>query len=483
VFAYAEAEHFYRGAVELARELDDRAREAEALEKLGTVLNTVARYDEALVALEQAARSYHRAGLVDDEARTVFEGALVHFYRGSQDAGQAAVQALLQARGGQEPTPYLHMARAFHQWVDAWQGLNFKGCLAPAERGAALAHALGSPRLIGFWEAWRGVSLRYSWRLPEALPVLVEAVAWAEESGDLPIQYVALNMLSETYLFSGDAARARDSLERQLEVTERTRNQGWVADTLANLSAALGQLGRWPEARQHAERAVALSRLEARTNTSALPLLQMAELCILEGAWEEAHRFLTEARSISEAIDHRQWAMRQRIYLAELALREGQLEQALAHLQPALQWVSESTSPFSVLLWASPYIVLARAHLETGDIDRAEAVIQEGTKVAVATRLPLASVPWLLLQAMLLARRQTWDEAEHAFEEAVSLPRSLPFPHAEAQALEGWGRMLVAAGRPALARERLLQAVAIFEQLGARQDIERTQQALAELAE
>lgn len=55
VYAYAEAEHHYRRALQLAEEVGDLSGEARALRSLGEALAPTGRYEEALDALEGAA--------------------------------------------------------------------------------------------------------------------------------------------------------------------------------------------------------------------------------------------------------------------------------------------------------------------------------------------------------------------------------------------------------------------------------------------
>ena len=93
----------------------------------------------------------------------------------------------------------------------------------------------------------------------------------------------------------------------------------------------------------------------------------------------------------------------------------------------------------------------------------------------------LALVDLLRVKGVLRSGQGHWVESEQAFEEAVSLARSMSYPYAEAAALFEWGRMHGAKGEPMLAQSRLKEAVAIFQRLGARPYIERTEQALAVL--
>jgi Tfp pilus assembly protein PilF len=82
---------------------------------------------------------------------------------------------------------------------------------------------------------------------------------------------------------------------------------------------------------------------------------------------------------------------------------------------------------------------------------------------------------------MLLAEQGKWEEAERTFEEAVSLARAMPYPYAQARALNQHGMTHVQKGEPQQARSRMEEALALFQRLGAGKDVERTEQALAAL--
>ncbi|MBV9281827.1 MAG: AAA family ATPase, partial [Chloroflexi bacterium] len=95
VFAYQEAERQYRTALDLAQGLTDRAIEAQAWETLGRVLKSLARYDEALTALETSAAMYRRQGDAEGEGRVAAGVGLIHALRGAPDEGTARIQATL----------------------------------------------------------------------------------------------------------------------------------------------------------------------------------------------------------------------------------------------------------------------------------------------------------------------------------------------------------------------------------------------------
>ena len=67
-------------------------------------------------------------------------------------------------------------------------------------------------------------------------------------------------------------------------------------------------------------------------------------------------------------------------------------------------------------------------------------------------------------------------------DEGLALARSMPYPYAEARLLHVHGQLLAVQGEPELARKRLEAALAIFRRLGARKDLERTEQLVATLS-
>jgi hypothetical protein len=80
---------------------------------------------------------------------------------------------------------------------------------------------------------------------------------------------------------------------------------------------------------------------------------------------------------------------------------------------------------------------------------------------------PVPHDPAIRCLQRLLRRLEPQQEAAAVLEEGLELARSLPYPYAEARILAEL--------------DRLEEALAIFRRLGARKDIERTEQELAAL--
>ena len=125
-----------------------------------------------------------------------------------------------------------------------------------------------------------------------------------------------------------------------------------------------------------------------------------------------------------------------------------------------------------------PY--LACAYLDLGDEKRAEDAVLEGIEQTRAQGHNLALVDLLRVRGMVLARRRSWDEAERAFEETVSVARSLRYQYAEGRALYEWGLMYVSRMDPKRGRDKLEKAAGIFRGLGSRPYSDLVQKAMAD---
>ncbi len=109
-FAPGEAERQYRAALDLVEEIGDDPSAAEALERLGGLLATTARYDEALVALERASDIHRARKNPEDVSRVEARIAHAHFRQGTKAPRgsrpiylRSTSQARRRARGARWP--------------------------------------------------------------------------------------------------------------------------------------------------------------------------------------------------------------------------------------------------------------------------------------------------------------------------------------------------------------------------------------------
>jgi len=489
VYAHADAERHYRTALELARELEDRLREAEALEQLGGALAAQARFDAALALLEQAYASYRANG--DDEGRgrvlTQIGWALAE--RGTPEQGIARLQAELAASAAaqaqaQAQAPAfsfsastlarLHLTLAQLCFVSG-RYLDEVEAAAAAERHARTAgderlelRALGA-RADAIYMA-RGQNA-------EDAQLSEQIIPRAEALQDYWSLGRAHHGLAVESALAGRFTVAERHFEQAIAAYERLGSPTELAMVLLaqgfNLGYALGDWARW---RAGLERAEALLRdIPASWRRAYLAEFSgLLDLC--EGRVAAAREQFGQVRAIAEpagdlqALRHIAWGE------SELDLLEGRPAAARARLEPLRDRPGEESSDVTLFL---PQ--LAWACLELGDGARAEALIAEGIARAERGQRHGVLVDLRRIQGVIRLRQRRWEEAAGVLDASLAASRAYPYVHAEAKALYVYGQLYAAQGAPERARACWEHALAICARLGEglyRPHIER---ALAEL--
>jgi hypothetical protein len=125
--------------------------------------------------------------------------------------------------------------------------------------------------------------------------------------------------------------------------------------------------------------------------------------------------------------------------------------------------------------------LLAWAQFESGAVAQAEATVAEALQRLRLGHCRLGRVQALRVQALVSQTRERYAEAACALDEGLALARVMPYPHQEGRLLHVYGLLHAHRSEIPQARERLEVARAIFRRLGARPDLERTEEVLATL--
>jgi tetratricopeptide (TPR) repeat protein len=476
VCAHAEAEHHYRMAVSLARELGPSASagtrlEAVALEKLGQVLDAAARYDEALDVLGQAAELHRTAGRLDRLGRVGTQIGRAHAGQGTPGEGLARVQALVPLLEGQNVLAGLAALYATLAHLHFMER-DFAEQLVAAEQALDLARAAHEDRLLAEAEVWRGMALVLLGRRNEGHLALERALSMAEQVGDLEVLRRALNHVTDMYLLAGQLGASLAYGQRAREVAEQLADPPAVAVALSLLGQSLLQLGKWEEAGEHFRQAMDLAGSASASWDSAWPPAGLGALHMFQGNAEEATHLLEEASVMAERTGDLQMLRIAQIYLAERDLLAGCPQAARNRLERLLDLPGEGRVDVD--------IVLAQALLDLGNEVGAEALARRAAESAGPRRV--IRVEALRVLGLALSRQDRGAEADRALCEALSIARSMLFVFGEARVLHACGMHHMHQSRTKDARKHLEEALAVFRQLGARPYAARTERALAQIA-
>lgn len=281
VGAYASAIDMLRAALDAALGTAD---EGPVLEELATSLQASGQAAEAEGALLRARELAIAEGANDARLAALDLGLATALRMQGRRADAASAADRAAARLGTEATPLLARALITRATL-AWAESDATRTAALAENALATARAAGSPREIASALTLCGAAAARL-RDEDGVTTLREAVAFAiahELGGELVDAYVELER-AERALGRPDAAR--EAAEIGLSVARRLGLEFAQSRLLAQLVFINILQGRYREAREAGEQAVALARPGTIAATNAMAAL--ADILALQGEHPQA---------------------------------------------------------------------------------------------------------------------------------------------------------------------------------------------------
>jgi transcriptional regulator with XRE-family HTH domain/tetratricopeptide (TPR) repeat protein len=378
----AEALGLYERGRGLAEEVGDAAAMAAALDRIGRVEVTTARYDEAVEHLVRAAEGYQDLG--DVAARLNVEGliALAQHRRGEAAAGAARLADVVAEldvpldAGGPAPGVAALCVGLGRVRLSLGQ---LEAGLQAAEHAARLARAEGSVLVEADADSVSGTVLLFLDRPDEAIEVLSRSIRLARSVEAGTVESGATLGLQWFLTMRGDFDGALALGERGMEITRLSGDTDAEALHTANTGLTEFYRGDVDSAHRHLERAVALARSGSPTLYSCIPPTYLGVLLAARGDTAGARACYDEAAAAPDLhtfafhayLDARQ---------AELDLGAGDPGAALARLEP---WLAHEapTRIHDVML----FNVAVEVCLSLGDVERARELSGRALRRAEAT--------------------------------------------------------------------------------------------------
>jgi DNA-binding NtrC family response regulator/tetratricopeptide (TPR) repeat protein len=268
-------------------------------------------------------------------------------------------------------------------------------------------------------------------------------------------------------------------LEKAIEYFERTDHKASAAEGYNNLGINLVLVGQWDRAQQALERALAIAtEVDERGTELSMILDSLGELLMLRGELEEAHSYLERAVKLAyeQSQDWYRCQTHRTLGRCYVALRES--EKALEQAKMALE-IAETIGDRQAI--CESRLLLAEACLLHGDKNEAAENLSRVAELITDSETDLLSAGEAQrLHGLLEMQGGDPSLAAQHFGRSVSIFDLLGDRYRSARAHFELGRAY-ALSQPERASEHLVLAVNIFRELGARLDLERAEQASAQL--
>ena len=478
--AYAAAAEFYAAA---AARLEAAGRPAEVVpvtEKQGVAWHRAGRYDAAIVALEAALAGYRADGDAESVARVTGRLANAHYRRGTSH------DALGELTDMAEGEPVLAPGAASPGALTWWEGLllllyaegSYAKMVTLGRSLAQAGRAAGNSQMQAIGTRVEGGALIHLGRLAEGAALMAAVMPADPQPGDEQAVQAA-SLLAAAYLSMGSLDHCAALSERMLAAAERAGDQLVTAMNTAMLAGVCYVRGDWDRGRDLAGRA--LECFAASSSPVAVRWVGLlAPALIWHGAWDQARAYLEGSLQTARSVQLVSTEWTALTHLADLDLLNGRPQDAVTRLHPVT--ADRPLPAVEDLTWDTPVellSVLAEAHLEVGDLDRARAYAGRAVDHARRMGAWVQGTRALEVHGMVLARDGHHDLARAAYKEGLDRARAMPFPYGQARLLHAHGLLDRQEQDHAAAHAKFVQALAILERLGADTDAGRLRQAIA----
>jgi tetratricopeptide (TPR) repeat protein/KaiC/GvpD/RAD55 family RecA-like ATPase len=480
IYANSEAVSYFQSALGLLEEKEGEHREkAHVLETLGEIKRIIGEYDlclkrwnEALLLWKQldekdkVAELHRRMAVVlwrevgkTEQARENFERAL----------------RILEAEPENVELAALYAARASMSYFteDVTKARSW------AEKALELAKKLNAFEVIASSYVDLGLVFGATGERKEAVECQEKALKIALDNGHLDIALRAYNNLA-VKLPEEETGRKLECYEKGLELAKKTghiMNISWFGVQLATMYFGMGNSDK---ALTLAEESEALNRKIGNLFNLSNSTRTLGAFYHVSGEWNKGEQYLKESLSISLKINNTQQISSSYGFLGWCSYVRGEYAKAKEYFEKMSQ-IDEKTGKKAYQMSGSQW--LAMNCIELGEIDKARTLLDDLLKFAHEKQDKQLIADEDATRAMLLRAEKKWNESIELFEKSLQEYEALGARQWNVYwlakyILYEYARMYLERDQPGdreKAGKLLNQALEIYQKLGAKKDIEKTE--------
>jgi len=455
---------------------EELAKKAEILKNLALVSMAQADYDAALRYAESALELYEKLGDKQNVFRMhmiIQQQHMIGVWDGARE--DKALKHLEAIAGMVEEEPdngekAMIYQRTAHVYLHRGQPGT---TLAWAQRAVDVFARLGVPMGTRLKAASSlGTALTYTGLIDEGIAYNENVWAPVVKKGNPLVIAMLGQQITLGLALVRDIHRAREWGERALPEAAKAGLlfEGYLRRPLALVYALSGEVTKAHEACQ------AVQTLERQTlggchfeDTAGVGFHYLRQ-----GEWDKAREYLEWAIAFHQERNNLAAVDACCLALGSLNLELGDYPKAEEQLLKSLE-ICQKGGNVLFELWVLP--ALAELYLKMGQPDKAAEYVDRGFALLKPDQnwygLP---APMYLARGMLATARQDWGTATESFDKAIQINRQYQLPWDEAKTLYERGRMYLARRRKGdreKAHEDLDEALAIFQKVGAKKDVEK----------
>jgi tetratricopeptide (TPR) repeat protein len=319
----------------------------------------------------------------------------------------------------------------------------------------------------------------YEWIELELLNAFA-GMAGAEERGDWETvdRYVRPSGLGNFLRSRGYWSEYIHWLDRVQKACEMRKDLVGIAEHLAHKAEIFFQEGRHSEARESAEKCLAIASQHGEKRQEALALYLLGYLNYREGELDLAEEQYEASKDTYQRINDEVGIAFCLCRLGVLTQSKGDYQAAQVLFQKSLEIFEREEHRPGIIKVTHHMSRLARAK---GDYDEARTLSEEALRIARQLGHKEGIAYSLHQQAVLAKNQNEYDLAEALYEESIQLFKELGFLVDYCSALRNLGWLVFHQGRPDRGRRLLEESLTIAQEIGYRRGVQNGLQLLGEL--
>jgi len=478
IYAWDEGISYAQHALELIEEKADNAREkADVTERLGDLKGYTGKAEDGIAYVEKALAIWNQLNDKKNIARLHSKVAYYSWLFFS-DWEKASKHHRLALDILEKEPESVDLANLYEDIAHVLWRSGSPEALPWAHKALELARRTGAIHAFGMCCNDLGVLYMKSSEFEKSAEFFDQGLKAALENGFGDLSLTIYNNLPQLYWMVGEFEKAVETAEKGSEFGQKAgflHGLTWINVLLAQGYTFMGELRK---ALSILEDTLAMSkRIQYEVQVSG-SLGGLGYCYHLLGEWDKSLRYLQESLDIARKVGEYQFS-------AEAALRLGELFTEMGDYDEAEKYLQESNNAYGSAGDTSDqlrttYPSLAKLYLKTGQIEKAQELINIIDKNVTETMGKFIIPHTNMLKAMLLREQKKWDQSIELFEKSLQGYRSL---NAQKWNVDKFAELLYEYGLVYLERNiegdrekaysLLDQALAIYQKMEAQKKIEK----------
>lgn len=351
---------------QIAEELKDPTRRAEALLRRGVYAKITGNPDEGISALEKAAKEASAASAHELEAEALMEWGQTLFFKADYGAAAERLQAGLNI-ADRYPRQRAYIQRTLA--MIALRRGDFAAGREIYERVLPLFQELGDRFGETIVYNDLGNIAFFEGRFAQAREHYERALAIRREIGyRYGVMQILNNLGAVVADENGDFALAIQYLREALLLARQIGDRNNEGMALNNLGFYGLMMGNYADAENFFGQALALAAAAGHRSEEALFLHNLGMVAAAQGDFAAAHRFYDQSLALKRELEDAQGESETLAYLGQLALLENDPQTALAHAEKGVALAAEAGAGMEE---ARAHYYRAGALLALGRLDEA----------------------------------------------------------------------------------------------------------------